>query len=475
MSNTTSFNTEQKWVLVIVLLSYLMILLDISIVITGLPEIRSSLHFSTEDLSWVQNAYTLSLGGCLLLGARAGDLFGRKRMYLLGLSIFTLTSLAIASAQNAPWLLAARALQGLGAAILTPTTLALLSDYFPAGEQRTKALAYYAATAGIGASLGLVLGGLFAGWLSWRVGFVMNVPVGIGLWLLAQRVLTEARTQPGRLDLPGALTSVLGMTALVYGIVSAASHGWQDLQTQLSIGTGVLLLIVFTGLEAHVAQPLLPLRLLIHRERATAYVSRMLFLGAMVSFFFFATQFLQNILHFTPLQAGLAFLPMTIPTFIASLFVPRLSQYLGNHGLLLLALGCGGVGMFGLSQVTAHTAFTTGIALPMLLIGLGNGAALAPLTISGVADVKPQDMGAASGLVNVAHQLGSTLGLSLLIVLFAAAKTSDLSGNNLLAHQLAVGFAGCTLMLGTALLITLLFQIIPTHSLVKCKVTANYP
>jgi MFS family permease len=215
-------------ILAIIVTSYLMIVIDISIVITGLPKIQEGLGFTHAGLSWVQNAYTLSFGGFLLLGARAGDILGRRRMFIAGLGLFTLASLAIGAAPSAAWLLASRAIQGVGAAILAPTTLALISTNFTEGPDRTRALSWYAAAAGVGASIGLVLGGLVADLVSWRAGFFINLPIGIGLMLAARRWITETPKRPGQFDVAGAITSTIGMGALVYGIVRAAEDGWTD-------------------------------------------------------------------------------------------------------------------------------------------------------------------------------------------------------------------------------------------------------
>jgi len=223
--------------LAIILVSYFMIVLDISIVITGLPKILESLSFSATGLSWVQNAYTLAFGGLLLLGARAGDILGRRRMFIAGLALFTAASLGVGIAQSAAWLIAARALQGVGAAILAPSTLALLTTNFCEGPERTRSLAYYAAVAGVGASVGLVVGGIVADWLSWRVGFFINVPIGIALMLGAQRYLGESERRSGEFDVAGALTSTLGMTGVVYGLVRSASAGWSDRVAVASLQT----------------------------------------------------------------------------------------------------------------------------------------------------------------------------------------------------------------------------------------------
>ena len=446
-------------VLIVVLASYLMILLDTSIVITGLPDIRDGLGFSPAGLSWVQNSYTLAFGGFLMLGARAGDLLGRRRVYLAGVALFTLASAGVGLAPSPSALLAARAVQGIGAAILAPTTLALLSTHFAEGESRNRALSQYAATAGIGASLGLVLGGIFAGWLSWRVGFLMNVPVGVALYLAAARLLEESPVSGGRVDIAGALSSTLGMAALVYGIVRSADSGWWDALTLASVAVGVVLIAGFLILQARSAQPLLPLRLLADRGRAGAYAARALFLGAMVSFFFFSTQLMQGVLHMTPVQAGFGFLPMTVVTFAASLMLPRLLRRFGSGPVLAAAFACAALGLLWLAQAGAGTGYATAVALPMLLIGLGNGAALAPLTVAGVRGVAARDAGAASGLVNVAHQLGGTLGLALMVTVFASAMRGAPVSDAALAHGIGAGLYGAAILQVLGLMVTLVFVI----------------
>ncbi len=442
-------------VLAVVLVSYVMIVLDISIVITGLPKIRQGLGFSETGLSWVQNAYTLAFGGLLLLGARAGDILGRRLMLTMGLALFTLASLAVGLAQSPSWMIGARALQGVGAAVLAPSTLALLSTNFPEGSERTRAVGYYGAVAGIGASVGLVLGGIFADWLSWRVGFFINLPIGTALILAARRYLEETERRPGQFDVLGAVTSTLGMTALVYGLVRSAAAGWSDPLTAAALAAGVLLLAAFTISEWRAKQPIMPLRLFASRERAGAYATRVLFLGAMMGFWFFTTQFLQGVLGFSPSEAGIAFLPTTLANFAAALTVPRLTQRFGNGRLLAGGLALALAGMAWLSQVSAGTPYLAGVALPMILIGLGQGGSLSPLTVAGIAGVAPRDAGAASGLVNVAHQLGGSLGLAVLIVVFAAAGSSTLGAPTLLAHRVAASFAGGSAMLALALVLVL--------------------
>jgi EmrB/QacA subfamily drug resistance transporter len=442
-------------ILTIILASYLMIVLDISITITALPKIHSSLGFSVTGLSWVQNAYTLAFGGLLLLGARAGDLLGRRRMFILGIGIFTAASLAVGTAQSAGWLIAARAIQGAGAAILAPSTLALLQTSFTAARERTRAVAYYGAVAGVGASLGLVLGGALTDLISWRVGFFINVPIGIAMALFAPRFLPETERHRGQFDIAGAFSSTLGMTALVYGIVRAADTGWGDPVTVAILASGIALLALFVFNEWRARQPIMPLRLFDSRERSGAYAARILFLGGMLGFWFFLTQYLQGVSGFSPLAAGIAFLPMTVANFFVAVAVPQLTRRFGNGRLLAAGLAITLVGMAWLSRLSADTVYLTGIALPMVLIGAGQGASLGPLTASGIAGVQGEDAGAASGLVNVAHQLGGSLGLGILVTVAAGAGSEALGANDLLAERVGAAFTGSTVMLGVALAVVL--------------------
>jgi EmrB/QacA subfamily drug resistance transporter len=452
-------------VLVIVLASYLMIVLDISIVICAVPEIRASLDFSPTGLSWVQNAYTLAFGGLLLLGARAGDLLGRRRMFVWGIALFGAASLAVGVAQSPAALITARALQGVGAAILAPATLALLITSFD-GEERTRAIALYGATAGIAASVGLVLGGVVTDWISWRVGFLINIPIAVAMVVAAPRFLPETERRTGRYDLAGALGSTLGMTALVFGLVRSAEAGWGDGLTVGAVGAGVLLLIAFVVGERRAAQPVMPLRLFADRERVGAYAGRLLFLGAMLPFWFYTTQFLQSVRGFTPFEAGIAFLPATIVIFAAALAVPGLTQRFGNARLLAAGIAVSCLGMAWLSRLDGDTSYVAGVALPMLLIGGGQGATLSPITTSGMARVPAGDAGAASGLVNVAHQLGGSLGLGILVAVFAAADAPALDGPELLAHRISAALTAGAVMLALALAVVVALIVRPRRALI---------
>src|SRR4051812_24296340 len=437
-----------RLVLGIILATYLMIVLDVSVIITALPRIHTALDFSVADLSWVQNAYTLTFGGLLLLGARAGDILGRRRVFVVGIAVFTAASLAAGLAQSSTWLLAARAFQGLGAAIAAPSSLALLTTSFPEGHERTRALAAYSAVAGGGGSAGLVLGGMLTDWVSWRWGLFINVPIGLMMMYAAPRVLPETVKRQGRFDLTGALTSTLGMSAVVYGFVRAASDGWGNDITVASFAAGVVLLVAFVLNELRAEQPITPLRLFASRERSGAYVARILVVGGMFSMFFFLTQFLQGVLRYDPLHAGLAFLPMTGVMFGMVRVVPRLIARAGSLPVLVGGLTVALAGMAWLSRLSAGSPYFADIALPLVLLGAGMGVALAPLTAAGIAGVADDDAGAASGLVNVAHQLGGALGLGISVAVFASGPD--------MAHGVATAFTGAAIFLALALSVVLL-------------------
>jgi EmrB/QacA subfamily drug resistance transporter len=452
-------------VLAIILACYLMIVLDISVIIAALPKIHRALHFSPTGLSWVQNAYALTFGGLLLLGARAGDLLGRRRMLVAGISLFTIASLAGGLAPSADWLLGARAVQGIGAAIAAPSTLALLTTTFREGHARTRAIAYYSAVAGGGGSVGLVLGGVLTDWLSWRWGLFINVPVGLAVILLAPRYLPETERRSGRFDLTGAVTSTLGMTALVYGLVRAASDGWGDQGTLASFIAGAALLAAFALTELRAEQPITPLHLFASRQRSGAYAARVLVTGAMFSTFFFLTQFLQGVSGYSALQAGLAFLPMTAVMFAMGRVVPVLTPRFGSSRLLMGGLLLAVAGLALLTRVSDGMHYFPGIAVPLALLGVGIGIAFTPLTAAGIAGVAPADAGAASGLLNVAQQLGGSLGLGILITVFASASRSatqhPLAGASAHAeasHELAHAVA--TSLTGSAVLLTLALAVV---------------
>jgi len=460
MTSAISKAVNKTAILAIVLLSYMMIVLDISIVITGLPKIHADLGFSETGLAWVQSAYTLAFGGFLLLGARAGDMFGRRRMLVIGLGIFTAASVVIGLASTPKIMLVARFVQGFGSAVLAPSTLSLLQVNFEEGPERTRAVAYYGAVAGIASSVGLVLGGILAEAISWRVGFFINLPVGAAMIWASFRYIRETVRTPGKLDFAGALTSTGGMGALVFGTIRLADAGGSDPISQASLALGALLLATFVVIQARTTEPIMPLRLFASSERAAAYAGRLLFLAGMIGFWFFTTLFLQAVRGFTPMQTGFAFLPTTVVNFTVAMMVPQLTRRFGNGRLLATGLAVSLLGLLLFCRLDAQSGYWAEIALPMMLVGLGQGISLAPLTSAGIAGVSREDAGAASGVVNVAHQLGSSLGLGVLVAV-SSIGAGTLAGAELIAHRTVYAFAAGSLMMAVALVLVLVLIVRP--------------
>ena len=410
-------------VLAVILTSQLMVVLDGTIVTIALHDIRDSLGFSPSSLSWVVNAYNLTFGGLLLLGARAGDLLGRRRVFVAGIGLFVLASLLGGFAQNPGELLAARAVQGVGAAMASPSALALLMIMFQAGRERTRAIGLYTAVSIGGAAVGLIAGGMLSEWASWRWVMFVNVPIGLVL-IAFSKLLPETEPNRGRFDLAGAITSTLGMTGLVYGFVHAASSGWANAETIGSFALGAVLLAAFVANELRAESPITPLRLFSDRNRSSSYVARLLLVAGMMGMFFFLAQFLRDVLGYSDLVTGFAFLPLTAIVFASSQLSARvLVERLGAHRLMIVGITFSTLGMLWLTQLS-ETSNYFDLVGPLLIFGLGNGLAFVPLTTTALDGVDPRDAGAASGLVNVMQQVGGALGLAVLVTVFGAASKS---------------------------------------------------
>ncbi len=413
---------RRSLVLGVILVTQLMVVLDISIVNVALPSMQTALGFTPSGLSWVFNAYTLAFGGLLLLGARAGDLRGRRRTYLAGIVVFTAASLLGGLATSAGWLVAARAVQGAGAAFAAPATLALLMSMFAEGRERTRALGLYTGVSVGGAAIGLLAGGLLTALLSWRWVMFVNVPIGVGVLVAAAVLVPETRRAAGQFDLAGAVSSTLGMTALVYGFVHAASTGWGDTLTIAAFAAGVVLLASFVLVERRATAPITPLELFADRTRTGAYLARLLMFAAMMGMFFFLTQFLQGTLGYGPIRTGLAFLPVTVVLFASSQASARvLVERMGPRPVMVVGAILSTASMLWLTRLSATSGYL-GVLGPLVLLGLGNGSAFVPLTSAGLHAVEPRHAGAASGLVNVAQQLGGSLGLAVLVTVFGGAS-----------------------------------------------------
>ncbi|HXX88919.1 MAG TPA: MFS transporter [Acidimicrobiales bacterium] len=400
--------------LVVICVAQLMVVLDASIVNVALPSIQRALHFSAANLIWVINGYTLAFGGLLLLGGRTGDLFGRRRMFIVGLGIFTGASLLGGLATSEAWLIAARVVQGMGGAIAAPTALALIATTFPEGPPRNRAMGVYAAMSGAGAAIGVLLGGVLTSALGWRWVLFVNVPIGLAVMLAAPRVLAETDTRRGRLDLPGALTATAGMTLLVYGLIHAATTSWGDRWTVAALVAGGVLLVVFVLLEARTREALMPLHLFRSRSRSTAYAIMLAIGTAMFSMFFFLTLFMQDVLGFGPLKAGVAYLPFALTIVVTAGITSQVVGRVGTKVPLMLGTALGASGLFWFSQATSQSTYLGGLLGPMLVTAAGMALCFVPLTLSAVAGVRRHEQGIASALLNSGQQVGGSLGLAVL-------------------------------------------------------------
>jgi EmrB/QacA subfamily drug resistance transporter len=450
------------WALVLISIAQLMVVLDATIANIALPYIGRDLNMTGTNLTWVVTGYSLAFGGLLLLGGRLGDLYGRRRIFMTGLTIFAVASLLGGLAQSEALLLGARGLQGLGAALASPAALALITTTFPAGPARNRAFAVYAGMSGIGAAVGLILGG----WLTdsdfsifgldvhgWRMTFLINVPIGLIAAFLATRFLQESESHPGELDVPGALTGTAGLLSLVYGLTRAGNpdYGWGDGWTQAALGAGVALLAVFVLVESRREHPLLPFRIFANQARATSFVAMMIMPAAMFAMFFFLSLFVQNIMGYSPLKAGVAFLPFSVAMIISATTVSKLvsrvdPRFLAGTGSLMAAAA-----MYGFSRLSVPDsgtdvlhAVTTGQALGsdvnywvhifpfVVLMALGMGAVFVPLTLTAVHHIQARDSGIGSGVLNTMQQVGGALGLAVLSTVashFATQHGASIAGD----------------------------------------------
>ncbi len=418
----------------------LMVVLDATIVNIALPHIRTALHFSgIAELSWVLNAYTLVFGGLLLLGGRAGDLFGRRRMFIIGVLIFALASLAGGFAWDKGWLLAMRALQGVGGAIASPTALSLIATTFAEGRARNRAFGVYAAVSGAGAAIGLILGGVLTDYLSWRWVLFVNTPIGVAIAFAAPFVIAESPRASGRFAVVDAVTSTLGMASLVYGFIHAATAGWNNDVTIGAFVLAVVLLTLFVVMQARGAQPLMPLRVFHNRSRVGAYTVMLIIGAAVFAMFFFLTQYVQIVLGFSPIKAGLAFLPISATIVFVAQVVSRLVHRLQPKLLIASGTVFAGLGLYSLSQLTPSSSYVTHVLPSIILIAMGMGSIFVPITLAAVSAVAPEDTGIASAMLNVGQQVGGTIGLASLTTVASHAASSYASSH--LAAARSSGFA----------------------------------
>jgi EmrB/QacA subfamily drug resistance transporter len=411
--------TRLGLVLGVIATAQLMVSLDLTIVNVALPHIQSALGFSGTNLEWVANAYAVTFGGLMLLGGRSGDLLGRRRVFIAGILVFVVASLIGGFATDQAWLIAARAVQGVGAAMAAPTALSLIAVTFAEGQPRNRAIGVYSAMTILGIVVGLVAGGLLVTYLDWRWVFFVNVPIGLAVAVLAMRVLPETGRSAGRFDLPGAVTATAGVALLVYGLSNAAttpdgvSH-WGDTKTVAPLVGAAVLLSAFGLIEARSTHPLLPFRLLRSRDRSGAYLISLCVGTAIFGMFFFLTLFVQEVWGYSALRTAAAYLPF-VPATLATTALGQLwVSRIGARPLLFAGGAVAAGGMFWLSQLTEHSSYAGGFLGPELLIGAGLGPLFVVMSLVGLHQVNTGDTGVASSLVNVGQQVGGSIGLAVI-------------------------------------------------------------
>lgn len=408
-------------VLLLIAGAQLMVILDATIVNIALPTMGEYFDKNQTSMTWALNAYTLTFGGLLLLGGRSGDILGRRRMFIIGLGLFTLGSFLGGMATTYAFLLIGRVVQGVGGAIASPTALSLITNAFAEGRERTRAFAVYAAVSGAGAAMGLLLGGILTEYLSWRWVLFVNVPIGIALMIGAFLYLHETERHEGRFDYLGGALSVVGMVGVVYGFIHAASDGWANPTTIITLGGGVLLLAVFFFVETKVADPMVPMRVILDRNRGGSYLIMLIVGAGLFGMFYFVTFFVQQVMGFSALKAGFSFLPVTFVIAITSGVMTKLMPRFGPKPLILAGTILLTSAMLWYSTVNASASYWTLFFPGMIIMATGMGCIFVPLTTVAVAGVRPTDAGVASAMLNVGQQVGGSIGLSVLATVAATA------------------------------------------------------
>jgi EmrB/QacA subfamily drug resistance transporter len=452
--------------LAVIVCCQFMVGLDATVINIALPKIHTALHFSAPGLAWVTSAYTLSFGGLLLLGGRVGDIVGRRRTFMAGLAVFAVASLFGGLATSSGWLIAARIAQGCGAAFAAPSALALITTNFEEGPKRNRALAAVAGSYAASLALGLIAGGVITEWVSWRWVLFINVPIAVLVAVLAPLFIQEAERHTARFDLPGALISTAGVSALVYGFIHAASDGWRDTVTLVSFIAAVILITAYVAVELRTEQPITPFRLFRNRNRAAAYLNIMILSSPMAGMFFFVTQLLQDLLHYKPLGAGLAFLPMAATLMVGGGIAAQLLPRTGHRPLIFAGTFLIAIGMVWIAWDLPHTiSYAGGVLGPTMLFGGGAGVAFTAINEMILSGVEPRDAGAASSLLEATQWIGTALGLSILVTVFGTAGRHAVEnhpaglnatevGRYVTTHGMSVGFVAGAILVGCAFLVT---------------------
>jgi EmrB/QacA subfamily drug resistance transporter len=464
-ASPTSRATSRWVILIIACLAQFMVVLDATVVNVALPSIQRGLHFSPSSLQWVVNAYTLIFGGFLLLGGRAGDLIGRKRLFMVGVALFSAASLLNGLAQSSTMLIFGRGLQGLGGALLSPAALSIITTTFTEQEDRTKALGVWSAIAAGGGAVGLILGGVLTQLASWEWIFIVNVPVGVLTLLATLRYVPESRAdvEHRSFDLAGAITVTSGLVVLVYAIVKAQAFGWGSGRTLGLIAVALALLAVFVVIEQRSVAPLIRLSIFRMRTLSVANAVLLLVASGLFGMFFFASLYVQEILGYSPLRAGLAFLPVTAGIAIGAGLAQQLIRRAGVRNVGVLGVVLATVGMVVLARIPVHGTYAADLLPGLLPMSIGMGLAFVPITLLATGGVTGNDSGLASGLFNTSQQVGGSLGLAILSTLAASKTTSVLDGLHGSASAAAsvaarvsgyhVAFAAAAVMLGAAAVI----------------------
>jgi EmrB/QacA subfamily drug resistance transporter len=459
LAATGSTRRVNPWlVLVIACLAQFMVVLDATVVNIALPSVQRGLHFSATNLQWVVNGYTLIFGGFLLLGGRAADLLGRKRLFIAGVILFSVASLINGFAQSSGMLIAGRALQGLGGALVSPAALSIVTTTFTDGKKRTQALGVWSAIAAGGAAVGLLMGGILTDIASWRWVFFVNVPVGLATIALALRYVAESRVQLQHrsFDIAGAVTVTGGLVVLVYAIVKGQAYGWGSART-LGLGAvAIALLVAFIAIERRSKAPLMRLSIFRVRSLTVGDSALLLVASGLFGMFYFASLYVQNILGYSPLKAGLAFLPVTAGIIVGAAIAQQLIRRLGVRNVSIFGIALAAAGMLVLTQLPVHGSYVGNLLVGLLPMSLGMGLAFVPITLLGTSGVKGEDSGLASGLFNTAQQVGGSLGLAILSTLAATQTSNLLSGTGHVTATAArvsgyhVAFAAAAIMLAAA-------------------------
>src|SRR3954469_1349718 len=423
----SSSSTDRRWLaLVLLAAAQFVVVLDASIVNVALPSIGDALHFSQDNLSWVVNAYTLTFGGFLLLGGRMADLLGRRRMFVAGLILFAGASLAGGLAQSDVWLVTARAVQGLGAAMLSPAALSLVTTLFAEGSERNKAMGVWGAVAGSGGAAGVLLGGMLTQWAGWEWGLFVNVPIGLAAALLAPRLLPESRNEGARhFDVAGAVSVTAGLSLLVYALVEAPNAGWGSTKTIGLIALALGLIAAFVLIERSSRAPLVPFPGIFRHRTITGINLTALFIAAsLFSMFFFISLYMQQVLGYDALKAGISYLPLAFGIIVSAGLASGLTTRFGFKPVLISGLLLTSGGLIWFSQVSPDGSYVSDILFPSLLAAVGLGLAFVSMTVAAVSGVETHETGLASGLINTSQQVGGALGLAILATV-ANTRTGD--------------------------------------------------